>query len=218
MAINSNKGAKLREIFGCGNCVPTPVDCDGKIFVFMMNNVNAQPDDNFSITLNDNFIGNIDLSQDGIQNGALIIASNNTSLYLDPSSYNYALYYYDNDEWIPNGLFASPPTDLTVFYINPNIINYNGSNNLVITDIQNNDNGNFGTMQSAMMNVVGNSLVTSSCGMILEDIYGEGLVFPESQSYAIDTSMCCSGIMSAKVHTNSNIKRVVVDNQRKNRK
>ena len=138
----------------CGN------NCNGLIPVIQICNVNSATDDNFRVTLNDIFLGDLDLTQPGVQNGGYFIGS------------------IDHTLTVADGPFNCPGTYLTNYYFDPNAISFNSNNALKMINIQNNDNNNLGSVQVMMMSA-SDSVLYPYKDFLLNDVYrgGSGLSF-----------------------------------------
>ncbi|QDP61996.1 MAG: putative structural protein [Prokaryotic dsDNA virus sp.] len=114
------------ELNACCDCGVSPPACPDRRLVFQICNSNSLIDDNFEIFLNNVSIGTVNLNQNA-QIGAVFIASTS------------------NTETITSSDFVCPLTNMTTNYFNPDIV-LGGTNTIFMKNIQNNGNGNFGTI------------------------------------------------------------------------
>jgi hypothetical protein len=116
-------------LYDCCDCTTSEkaIDCPDRELVFQVCNSNKAIDDNFDVFLNDQFIGQLDLSvNDNV--GAVFIAS------LDPD-----LIITDPD-------FSCPISKMKVYRFDPEIVRF-GENILVMKNTKNNRNNNEGSIE-----------------------------------------------------------------------
>jgi len=169
--INRNHESFSKRIFELEG-IPQEA-CPGQRVVFQICNSNAQKDDNFDIYLNGtasaNKIGTVDLSQN-VQIGSVFIGD------LDPTI------------TISAGDFTCPLENMVIYRFDPSLLR---ANNLIyMKNIQNNNNGNAGTIGIRNYSLSG-GVLSSPC-VIYNVPYGGGSgqdLGPYSFSYAT----CCGG-------------------------
>ena len=116
-----------------------PPACSDRVFVMQICNSNEARDDNFNIFLNGSLIGSVDLNQDAYI-GSLFIGS------ITPVTFE--------------TLDATCPLEnMVIYYFNPAIIQFNNIVDMI--NIQDNDNGNEGTIEVRNYLNSGGTLVNS---------------------------------------------------------
>ena len=129
------------------NALPTP---SGQVFVMQVCNSNAARDDNFDVDLNGTNIGSLDLSKNA-QVGGVFIGSTDTSLTISPTGAG----------------FVCPLSLMQVQYFDPSIL-LNGTNSIFMRNIQNNGNGNFGTIEIRHYAIGSDGVTLSEAGTITD--------------------------------------------------
>lgn len=161
--INDN----LNLTFTCPDVPSAAPTCVDRALVFQVCNENSAKDDNFNIYLNNNFIGYLDLNQNA-QVGAIFIATANASAD------------------VVSGDFACPLALMDTYRFDPSFLVY-GTNILEMTNAQQNNNGNQGTISVRNYLVDGNNL-SSPC--VVADMTFMGAT-GTSFTLSFDYTACC---------------------------
>jgi len=135
------------------NDLPTPT---GQVFVMQVCNSNAARDDNFDVHLNGNLIGSLDLSQNA-QVGGVFIGSTDTSLTISSTGAG----------------FVCPISLMQVQYFDPSSL-LNGTNSIFMENTQNNNNGNFGTIEIRHYEIGSDGVTLSQVGTIADVTFSGG--------------------------------------------
>lgn len=122
---DANYAAPVYDPTTCPLTEPVP-ECPDRVIVIQICNSNSAIDDNFEVYLNDVLIGEVDLNENA-QIGSVFIASVDTPEILDPD-------------------FSCAIEDMVYYYFNPNLL-VGGTNTINMVNIQNNGNGNAGTVE-----------------------------------------------------------------------
>ena len=163
------------------NCVGTDFNpvCTDRVIVIQICNSNSIIDDNFSILLNDNIIGTVDLNSNS-RVGAILIGSTNASLFLAEST------------------FLCPIAEMSVHYFNPNIL-LAGFNTLDMINVRDNGLANYGMIQAKSFEIIGSEL-KNPCDIDSIAFGGDGgvsmiinLNIPQDTCCGTDESDCCAG-------------------------
>jgi hypothetical protein len=141
--------------------------CPGKVVVIQICNENALIDDNFNIIINGITIGQVDLNQDD-QVGSVFIGG------------PYNLVEPD---------FICPLNKMIFYEFDDSILNL-GQNSLVMSNIQGNGNGNFGTVQIRLYDIIINDLVNPQVIADLEYSGGDG------ESFSFEFELSCGDTTS----------------------
>ena len=105
--------------------VDTPPECPDQTLVFQICNENSDRDDNFAIKLNGITIGAVNLDAMA-QVGSVFIASSTPKIITQPD-------------------FVCPLGNMQIYTFNPDLLSQR--NTILMKNIKNNGNGNFGTLQ-----------------------------------------------------------------------
>ena len=144
--------------------------CPDRAVVIQVCNQNSAKDDNFEVYLNGTYIGFLDLSQDA-QVGSVMIATTNPNL----------------DVLV--GDFACPLNLMQTYRFDPNLLLF-GLNTLQMKNVQNNNNGNRGTVSIRNYEIVDNDLINPCVVADLEYGYAlSGVDFTMNFTY----TACCPG-------------------------
>ena len=146
-----------------------PPACSDRVFVMQICNSNESLDDNFNIFLNGSLIGSVDLNQDAYI-GSLFIGS------ITPVTFE--------------TLDAICPLEnMVIYYFNPAIIQFNNIVDMI--NIQNNENGNEGTIEVRNYLNSGGTLV-NSC--YIADVIYEGPSGFDILDLSFTYEACCNGL------------------------
>ena len=132
-------------------------------FAFQICNSNGEIDDNFEVILNGTSIGELIFTSNTIS-GSIFIADSTSGVTFN--SYP----------------FDCPISGMTIYYFNPDLIN-EGNNEILMSNIQNNDNGNFGTINGFTFKNINSTLFSPN--EILNDVFSgnSGLNFSFNFDY-----------------------------------
>jgi hypothetical protein len=123
---------------------PRP-SCPDNVVVIQVCNSNSAKDDNFNVYLNGTYIGFLNLNSNA-QVGSIFIGDTDTNVTVTQPD------------------FTCPLSNMVVYRFPENALIYGGNNVLYMENVQQNNNGNFGTVEIRNYVQVGNDLI-QPCGI-----------------------------------------------------